>query len=387
MKGPGRELSDSALTALYEGNGLFVRIIDLPAEEAVRVGLTIQGDISREALDFYTEALDDLAWEEIFSTAIKWTRLYGGALAVMLIDDDRGLESPLDQEHIRAVDGIMVYSCPSVAPVLRGDEPEYFHVSSVAGSFVVHASRCLVFRGDPVSERTEIQRNAEWGLSEGRRIVQAVQRTEVTHHAAVKLLDRSVQAVFKMKGLADTVATEGGEIAVLNRLEVLNMARGLLGAVVIDAEGENYEVSRTFPKDIDGILQAARIYLCAISNIPYSILWGDGVPENSWSKGDAFSTESWYNYIAGIQSRLMKGQFNNLLSILSRCHPGPGSGRPAVKFNPLWSLDEREIVEAAYKRAEAQRTRALTVQKYVDMGTVPRSRQDIRNFVQKLKRQ
>lgn len=384
---PSREISDSTLTALYEGNGLFARIIDLPAEEAVRNGFTLHDGASREAADFYVEALDDLAWEETLSTAVKWTRLYGGALAVMLIDDGRGLENPLDLGHIRAVDGIRVYGCPSVHPVLKGGEPEYFHVSSPTGSFVAHASRCLVFRGDPASERTEIPRYEQWGIPEAVRIIQAVQRAEVTHHSAVRLLNSSVQTVYKMRGLADVAAAEGGEAAILNRLEILDMARGLLGTVTIDAENESYEVFRTFPKGVSEILLSAKLYLCAVSHIPYAVLWGDGIAENSWSKADDTSMGNYYDYVAGIQSRLLKGQLDHLLSILSHCYHGAEAGRPAVKFCPLWSIDEREAVEASYKRAEAQRNRALIVQKYMDMGAIPRSRADIRKFVQRLKRQ
>lgn len=217
MTGPDRGITDAALTRLYEGNGLFARIIDLPAEEATRGSLLIHGDVE----GLYAEILDDLAWEETFSTAAKWTRLYGSAVAVMLIDDGQGLESPLDWEHIRGIDGIRVYACPSVHPVLRGGKPELFHVSSKNGSFVVHASRCLVFRGDPASERTEIPRHEQWGISEGCRIIQAVQRAEVTHRTAVKLLDRSILAVYKAKGLSHVAATEGREKAILSRLETL----------------------------------------------------------------------------------------------------------------------------------------------------------------------
>lgn len=384
---PGREASDGTLTALYEGNGLFARIIDLPAEEAVRNGFTLHGNPSREAADFYVEALDDLAWEETFSTAVKWTRLYGGVVAVMLIDDGQGLENPLDLGHIQAVDGIRVYGCPSAHPVLRGGVPEYFHVSSTSGSFVVHASRCLVFRGDPAPERTETPRYEQWGIPEAVRIIQAVQRAEVTHHSAVRLLDSSAQTVYKMRGLTNVAATEGGEAAILNRLEVLDMARGLLGTVAIDAENESYKVFRTFPKGVSEILLSAKRYLCAVSRIPYAVLWGDGIAENSWAKADDTSMGNYYDYVAGIQIRLLKGQLDYLLSILSHCYHGARGGRPAVEFRPLWSVDEREAVEASYKRAEAQRNRALIVQKYVGMGAIPRTRPDIRKFVQKLKRQ
>ena len=101
-------IPDMQLTGLYEGNGLFSKIIDTPAEEALKHGfdLNLKSD---ELNAFVEDALDDLEWEEKAATAIKWARLYGGALIVMLIDDGRGLEEPVDWEHIRSIDELRVY--------------------------------------------------------------------------------------------------------------------------------------------------------------------------------------------------------------------------------------------------------------------------------------
>ena len=62
------------LTGLYEGNGLFSKIIDTPAEEALKHGfdLNLKSD---EVNAFVEDALDDLEWEEKAATAIKWATL------------------------------------------------------------------------------------------------------------------------------------------------------------------------------------------------------------------------------------------------------------------------------------------------------------------------
>ena len=81
---------DTKLTVQYEDNGLFAKIIDTPAEEAVKHGIHL--GLKDDALnDFVEKALDALEWEEKAATAIKWARLYGGSIIVMLIDDGRGL--------------------------------------------------------------------------------------------------------------------------------------------------------------------------------------------------------------------------------------------------------------------------------------------------------
>ena len=84
-------IPDMQLTSLYEGNGLFSKIIDTPAEEAVKHGFNL--NLNSDELDnFVEECLDELEWEEKAATAIKWARLYGGSIIVMLINDGRGLE-------------------------------------------------------------------------------------------------------------------------------------------------------------------------------------------------------------------------------------------------------------------------------------------------------
>lgn len=62
----------------YEGNGLFAKIIDTPAEEAIKHGFELK-DVSDQAVeDFYTEALDELDWEETghdrhqMGTSLRW---------------------------------------------------------------------------------------------------------------------------------------------------------------------------------------------------------------------------------------------------------------------------------------------------------------------------
>ncbi len=69
---PERNVSDELLTMFYEGNGLFAKIIDTPAEEALKRGFQLNGISDQNIEDFYSEALDELDWEETAMTAIKW---------------------------------------------------------------------------------------------------------------------------------------------------------------------------------------------------------------------------------------------------------------------------------------------------------------------------
>ena len=57
---PESAVPDELLTMYYEGNGLFAKIIDTPAEEAIKHGFKLKDISDQKVEDFYTEALDEL---------------------------------------------------------------------------------------------------------------------------------------------------------------------------------------------------------------------------------------------------------------------------------------------------------------------------------------
>ena len=56
------------------------------------------------------------------------------------------------------------------------------------------------------------------------RIKRAMKDAMVAHGNGPKLLDRSVQPIYKMKNLASLLAAEGGDEIVMKRLEIIDLA-------------------------------------------------------------------------------------------------------------------------------------------------------------------
>ena len=112
---PEGMVSDQMLVDLYEGGGLFAKIIDAPAEVAVEKGFDL-GITDEDAKEYIDDSLAWLEWDENIATAIKWARLFGGSLAVMMIDDGGSLEDPLEWDRIKGIDEIRVYDRSIVQP-------------------------------------------------------------------------------------------------------------------------------------------------------------------------------------------------------------------------------------------------------------------------------
>lgn len=379
-------IPDMQLTGLYEGNGLFSKIIDAPAEEALKHGfdLNLKSD---ELNAFVEDALDDLEWEEKAATAIKWARLYGGALIVMLIDDGRGLEEPVDWEHIRSIDELRVYERSIVQPdyaslyqqdyggkgvgnrVSKFGQPEYYYVSSIYGSFKVHESRCLVFRNGVLPEQTSNATYLFWGMPEYVRIRRALRETVTAHTDSVKLLERSVQAIYSMKGLASLLTTDDGENQVLKRLQLVDTSRGLLNSIAIDSEGEQYDFKTFQFSGVKDVIDATCNMLSALTNIPQTILFGRS-PAGMNATGDS-DFESYYNFVEKIQRLMLKRNLRTLLDVVFRAGIASGdvTEEPDYKleFNPLWSLSDTEQATVDQTKAQTALVKAQTAQAYVDM--------------------
>ena len=389
---------DMELIRLYEGNGLFTKIIDRPSEEAVKHGLDVDygdADIS----EYVEKRLDELDFEDKFATAEKWARLYGGSIIAMLTDDGRGLEEPLNWKDVHSIQELRVFERAIVQPDYTSlynfhfmdsiesgkpfGEPEYYQVFSIYGYFTVHRTRCLIFRNGRLPEQTTDAIYRYWGIPEYVKIKRALRECITAHEDGVKLMERSVQAVYKMKNLANLLATDEGENKILQRLQVIDMARGILNSIAIDNEGEEYDFKNSPTSGVKEIIDSTCNMLSAVTNIPQTVLFGRSpTGENATGKSDL---ENYYNMVENIQKQNMKANARTVIDLVLRQgrHEGKIAEIPKykIKFAPLWSMSDTEQAEVAQKRAQIEQTKAQTISVYIDAGVIDPS--EVRNALAK----
>ena len=362
---------DTQLTEAYEGNGLFTKIIDRPAEEAVKKGFDL-GIKDHDVLSFLADKLDELEWEQKASQALKWTRLYGGALMVMVINDGRNIWDPVDWQNVRGIEELRVYERPLVTPdyhSVKYGEPQFYTVSSITGTFRVHKSRTLPFRNGVLPENSLNTQYRFWGIPEYYRIKRNLQETYTAHGNGVKLLDRCVQAIYKMKNLSGLLLTDDGENQVLKRLNAIDMARGIINTMIIDADGEDYDYKQMSLSGVREIIDSTCTMLSAVTDIPQTILFGRSpAGMNSTGEGDM---ENFYSMVEGIQKLNLKANGRKLLDLIF--HEGVVTGqlqqKPKYKteFEKLWSLSEKEQAELDKMKADTEYVKAQTAQIYVEL--------------------
>ena len=190
-----------------------------------------------------------------------------------------------------------------------------------------------------------------------------------THQNAANMIEKSVQPVYKMMGLQDTLAAEGGDTAVLKRLNVIDQARGMLNSIAVDMDGEDYAFQTFQLSGTQEILESTYNLLSAVTCIPQTILFGRSPSgENATGESDL---ENYYNFVEGIQKRMLKKNIRTLLKAVTQAGVYDGSiedpGTIKPTFKPLWSLSEAEQATVELTKAQRAQATAQTAQLYIDM--------------------
>lgn len=376
-------VADQKLSSMYISNGLFAKIIDRPAEDAIAKGLDLSDlgdDLEKEVFT----RLDALKFNDAIITAEKWSRLYGGSLVVMLVDDGRGLDEPLDWKNITSIEELIPFERPLIQAdtsdyIYSGNfaeqhrkfgEPAFYDVYSQYGSFRVDASRCLVFRNGrvPESSRTAVYRH--WGIPVYLKIKEALREAVTAHHDGTKLLERSVLGVYKMKNLSQLLATDEGEDKVIQRLQVIDMARNIINSMAIDVDGEDYQYINASMSGASDIIDRTCNMLSAVTDIPQTILFGkDPAGEDSTGDNDR---DNYFQLLNRIQTNSYKDAAIKVVKIVLKAMVADGTQEDQipqyeVRFNPMKQLSEEEQANIDSIKAGTEQTKASTAQIYVDM--------------------
>lgn len=384
----GSVVSDTELADLYAGNGLFSTVIDAPADDATKNGIDL-GIKDKDLQKQIDNHLQTIRYQSKFAKALRWARLFGGAAVVMLVDDGRLLQDPLNWRDVHGVEELLVYGRNEMHPLwVNGYEnnpddedyrrggtgiPEYYQINSVYGNYVVHSSRCLVFHNSDIPESSTMANlYRTWGIPEYLRIREELRNASIGPGYSIRLLERLSMVTYKMKNLAGVLSTADGEDTVLQRMEMLDLARNLLNMVIIDADGEDVGVQSLSVAGVKDILDNACAMLSAVSHIPQTRLFGRSpAGENATGESDL---ENYKEFVGGLQNGDLRDNTRTLVELILR---GMVWNREVkeipeytVTYKSAWSPSDDEKAAQDQAAAAAQLTRAQTAGTYVTNGIV-----------------
>jgi phage-related protein (TIGR01555 family) len=367
-------LAQEELEALY-GEWLPRRIIDIYAEQATRKGFKVlfggEGVKAQEVAGV-EQIIEDLYIQEHFNLASKNSRLYGGAVILMFIDDGRSADQPVDKKNIRAVEELECLDRWQIAPVINEEnlydysKATYYQI--ISGDLIsqpqlqyIHRDRILRFDGDWLPYRVR-QRNYGWGMSSLQTVYDSFKHYWTGLNSAATLLTEFDIFVHKIRGLAAMLAA-GREGQVKDRLVINDMSKSIYRGYAIDAEKEELEfISRNFG-GIGEILEKLRVDIIGASKIPHTILFGES-PSGLGATGRS-EERDFAKTLADYQATNFKRPLKKLMEYIMLSKEGPTNGKLPeswrVHFNPLFELNEREMADV--------RARVAAVDgRYVQLG-------------------
>jgi phage-related protein (TIGR01555 family) len=370
------------LEELYASDGLAAVIVDRPAEDAMASGFKVQGDEDNTVLN----EVDRLDAIQHFTDALRWARLHGGAVILPLMDDGSTLDQPIAFDRIRRINDLMVYPISAITasaqryrdPRLNNyGEPIFYTIRPRSGQpFDVHESRLLKVSGEALSYAGSQGMEIPW---QGRSVLQGCYEPLMNYRAVLRLsreiLRRKQQAVYKMKGMAETLAIQetgldgavilDGKALVMQRLNLTDMVRGTETTVGIDGE-DDFTVLDTNLGGIDAVLAGFRLDLAAKARMPVPVVFGEGF--SGMGNSGIGEQALYHGLLRSMQERQARPALERLVSMIWAQSEVRASEpeKWRIVFNPLWSPSEKEVADAEAVRATARKTAVEALMALVD---------------------
>jgi len=348
------------LTTVYRESSLAMRIIDMPAEDMTRAGYTLMGDFAAEDLEELkrVEARHNITGE--LTDAIRWARLYGGAVAVIdLYGDSKRMDTPLVLSEVLpgSFQGLLVRDRTLVTPSLEleddVDDPDYglpmfYDIETEEGGTIrVHHSRVLRFTGRELPQR-ELVRENYWGASELEHIWDEIQRYTSVSANAAELVFKANLATLKMDGLGEmmSIGTDDAKRKTESMMAEMTHMMSSFGLLLLNPE----ESLETHPYSFDGIKDMHEAFMTEVAGaaeIPVTKLFGRS-PDGMNATGEA-DMRNYYERIASLQERMLRPALERLLPVVMMSCFLTVPENMGFVFNPLAPMAPEETEELAGK--------------------------------------
>jgi len=362
------------LENMYRGSWLVGQAVDLVAEDMTRAGVSIQSSLPPDATATLNSGMESLCIWQRLSDTIKWARLYGGAIGVVLIDGQK-METPLRLDAVgkEQFKGILVLDRWLVEPSLNdliteyGPDygyPKYYKVVADAPGLCsqeIHHSRCIRLDGVELPYWQRIAENG-WGMSVAERLYDRLVAFDSTTTGAAQLVYRAHLRTYSVDGLRNIISAGGPAFeGLLKQVEMIRLFQSIEGMTLMDKEDKFEAHSYTFSGLSDVMLQFGQ-QLSGALQIPLVRLFGQS-PAGLNSTGDS-DIRLYYDGIQSQQESRLRRGVGMILDLLCRSDLGiaPPSGFNFT-FNPLWQMTDVE--KATVGQAVTQ-----SVTQAVDAGLV-----------------
>jgi phage-related protein (TIGR01555 family) len=349
---------------IHRGSWLGGVAVDIVANDMTRAGVDYVTELQPDEQEKIDHCISRHAvWSSINET-IKWGRLYGGCLGVLLIDG-QDLRTPLRLEAIGPgqFKGLLALDRWMVEPTLEDlvaeygphlGLPKYYRVQTNAPALrgqAIHHSR-VAFRHEGIRLPYN-QRMTEnlWGISVLERLYDRMVAFDSASMGAAQLVYKSYLRTLKIKGLREIIAgNEKAMVGVMQQVEMMRRFQSIEGITLLDGDDE-FEIQghQAFSGLSDALTQFGQ-QLSGALQIPLVRLFGQSPA--GFSTGDT----DMQMYYDSIKQEQMASCHHGVSITYKAAAASEGIKLPdnfAIGFRSLWDSDDTEKANIAKVTSEA----------------------------------
>lgn len=375
--------------ALYNDSWVFKRVIDKPAQDMIRSGITINS--TNNKVSTIMQRMQSKRSD--FINLIQWGALFGGSIACILFDnfDDNDYTQPLNIEKAKKAKTMRFYVVDrwyGVAPSsemvddmnsIDYGKPKSYSVTFANGNTkTMHHDFVLRYEHRTAPKLIKNGQLQGWGYAEGSHILGELSRDEKLKASIQSLIDKSLIEVIKMSGMRGIFMGQDAENEeqLRKRLEMVNWGRNFNSLTFLDKEDEYQEHGFAGLTGLADLLEQ-NMWLISASVEMQGILFGD--LKNGFSN-DIDALERYNEVIMGRCENYLRPIYEKFLKLLFKLEDV--NEDVAFEFNSLLVKKQNEdrisnlntFVDLCAKLQDigvlTPSTTALALTKYVNNGEV-----------------
>lgn len=369
------------LNSLYRSNWIVQNIISVIPEDMTKNWFKLTTNMPPDELDKFERMQRTTKLRDKVVEGMKWGRLYGGAVGLIVIDRQDNLEEPLDLDLVMPDSFKGLYIVDRWSGVYPDFElisdihdpdfgyPKYYLIRNPDGAEVarVHYSRVVRFVGRrlPLYERIQ---ELYWGQSEVEAIYEEIVKRDNISHNMANLTFKASLSVYTVKNLTNLLALSDTESAkrLYNVIQNQSVLESNQGIRLIDSDDKLEHLNYNFA-GLSDVYTAALMDVSGAARIPMTRLFGRS-PTGLNATGES-DLQNYYDYIDEVRESDFRPIIDRLLPIMAMSAWGYIPDDLNYTFESIRTQTDEQRAKTAYTDVntltEAFKNNGLTLEAYM----------------------
>ncbi len=374
------KLSSDQLEGLYRSDWVSRKMIDAPAEDMTRNGISYKHNDDdsdddaetkkknaeaqqKKVEDFDNILVQDFNWWQKSFEALALAGMSGGSLTVFAFDDIQTPEDfklPLNENQVSEIHWTRTVPAHLAIPLSfyrdinhpKWGQPEHYQVIIREPNFgitlEVHESRVIRVNGRFTTQQNRVT-NRGWHDSDLQAVYTAIREYGTCVTSSSSTLQSFTQDYLGMKGLASMVMNNETDI-ILERVFLAHLKMTSNTLSLYDAESEQMERKGTPITGLATLWDRYSEAICGASGIPRSRFFSSvsGALGGNAAESD---TRNYFNRIKSRQEITLRAYLNQFMEFVNLAVNMLDS-IPDYDFNNLAEQSDKEIAETEYTVAQ-----------------------------------